>query len=148
MTENGILRHTPCRAAFKGGDVVYPFASVDAFAKQILIDIGYGARVKIYHLIPSIDLGEERLVCQGRFDFEAGLQHGIAGDHCATGSKLRTVQRMSERCHELASALAGHNRVTVEGDNVPDPAEAICVTFLHREVDFLAIAEQQSVQVR
>src|SRR5690606_5109330 len=63
VREQGILREPAVCRGLERIDVVDAFAGVAALAVQVLVDVGYGCRVRIDARMPGIDRREARLVC-------------------------------------------------------------------------------------
>jgi hypothetical protein len=73
VAKQGILGHAPAQAALKGVYIVNAFTHIDAFAKQVLINIGHSPGIQIESRITGENTRKERMVRANRFNFSAGL---------------------------------------------------------------------------
>ena len=130
VAEDAVLGKAPSERALERIDVVDALADERAFAEQILVHVGNGARVRI-------DAGLAR---------RTAARSASVGS-CATRGEMLTamtrlraiavlaIQRVRHRADELARRIARQLRVGVERDHVPHVSQHLRLADHEREAD-------------
>src|SRR6516162_7571615 len=77
VAEQCIPREAMLQHPVQGVDLVDAFASEDAFAVEVLINVGDGSRVNVEAGLPGIDAGESRLGRTLHADADTGLKNTV-----------------------------------------------------------------------
>ena len=133
-----VFRQASADGFAQGVDVVDPLADERAFLKNILIDVGDGARVGIDARLAGEEAGEPRAAGAGHADADARLKNAVAlGDPAALSSKIGrfsgcaivpTSCRAASRgsCVSLSSVMTYFNRRQT-GRSADDRVEFVLV---------------------
>ena len=80
VAEQRIAREAMLQHPAQGFDFVNALAGEDAFALQVLVNVGGGARVDVEAGLAGVDVGQPRLRRALHADADARLQNAVAGD--------------------------------------------------------------------
>ena len=129
VTQDQILREAPGGGLLERVHIVNALADVRPLGKQILIHVGYLARIGIDPRFAGAELGEPRAIGREQADRSARLQNGVAFDHTAFRRvKQWPVQRMRHRADEFAGGVARQTGVGVQRDDEADRGQQRWVT--------------------
>ena len=126
----------------KRGDFIDALAGEDAFAVEILVGIGDGARVDVEPALAGVHSGEPRAGCRIDADADARLEYPVSLDNDSQlGVNDGLIERMGDGADELGRGTARQLRVGIQSENVADRAERFesagfdgeCVEFAKRE---------------
>src|SRR5690606_30986430 len=78
MAEKCILGNAPFEAPMKGRHIIEALAHVDACAEQVLIDVGYGARIDIDGRVAPVEARKQGLAGRFRRQLNARLKNRIS----------------------------------------------------------------------
>ena len=83
VAEQSVLRNTAFKAALERGDLVDALSDEDTGAKEVLVDVRYGARIDVDRRISAIETGEQRLTGRVWRQLDARLDDGVTPFHPA-----------------------------------------------------------------
>ena len=147
VRQQRVLRHAPLERRRERIDVVQSLAGEDAFAEQILVDVGDGGRVRIDAGVAGVGAREERPRRARHRHADARLQDAVAlGDASRLRVEPRLVQRVRDDADEALGGIARQTRVGVERDAVADRRQHVEVADLRREAR-VGGAAQQAVEL-
>src|SRR6185295_19834112 len=107
MAENLIFWKTSLEGSFESVDVINPLADEGAFGKQVLVNIGHGAGVRIYAWLGAAEPGIARLVGSGKAHRHARLQNAITLGYALPVLVIAgDIQRMRHCSHQLPRRAA------------------------------------------
>ncbi len=124
MAEHGVVRRTPFHGGFDGVDVVDALADERSFAEQVLVEVGRRSGVGVHAGRAREDVLEPgALAAHRQRHRHPWLNDAIPGNNAAPfGVELRPVERVRCAADELGNGIAGHPRVGVKCNDVPDAA--------------------------
>ena len=119
MAEDAVLGKAPVERPLERIDVVDPLANERAFAEQVLVDIGDGARIRVDARLTPEQSRIPRPVRAGQAHGHARLQDAVPlSDALLAFVVPRTIQRVRHGSHKLPRRIARQLRIRVQGDHV------------------------------
>ena len=110
------------------------FSCEDAFAEEVLIDVGDGTRVDIEASLAGVERSKARARCRGDADAYARLQNAVAlGDDAQLRIDDGLVERVRHRADHAGCCAARKLRVGVECDDISNVLEHFKRADLQRE---------------
>src|SRR4029079_491763 len=123
--------------------LIKPVSGKAPFAEKVLVDVGYGRRIRVDAGVAGVGPREERAGGARRRPADARLQDAVAFRHTPGDSvEARLVERMRDDADETPGRVARQSRVRVERDAVADRGEHADITDLDREAGVGGAAQQ------
>ncbi len=118
VAEKGVVREAVVEQCSEQVDLEDPLAGERALAEDVLVCVGHRARVGVDAGDPRVHAGETAAARALERHAHPRLHEPVARAHARlAGREARAVERVRDRGDQLASAVAGQNRVGVERDD-------------------------------
>ena len=143
VTQQGVIGHPLVQAAGESIHIVDALAYIIPFAKQILVNVGYGRGVQVQNRISRVDPRKNGAVCRGKLDLHPGLEHGVAVvDRARHGVNVGMVQRVRKRSDQVTGALARQDGVGIQRDHIADGGQDLQIPKLNHITCFSNTPQQ------
>ena len=146
VREESVAREAAVEYLVKDGDFVDAFAGEDAFAEEVLIDVGDGAGVDVEAGFAGVEGRKAGARCGGDADADAWLEDAVSlGDDARAGVDDRLIERVRHGADHAGGGAARKLGVGVERDDVADMLQGVEWAGLQGEA--VVLVQQEFVEV-